>query len=66
MSVAFLEIDHVSKDFGGVSVFDDVAFGIAEGEFVTMIGHSGCGKSTLLNIMAGLERPSAGGVVLST
>ena len=65
MSVAFLEIDHVSKDFGGVSVFDDVAFGIAEGEFVTMIGHSGCGKSTLLNIMAGLERPSAGGVVLS-
>ena len=61
----FLDIDHVSKDFAGVSVFSDVAFSIAEGEFVTMIGHSGCGKSTLLNIIAGLEQPSAGGVVLS-
>ncbi len=65
MSVRFLDIDHVSKDFAGVSVFSDVAFSIAEGEFVTMIGHSGCGKSTLLNIIAGLEQPSAGGVVLS-
>ena len=70
MTTAYLEIDHVTKYFpavdgsGQVCVFRDVAFGIAEGEFVTMIGHSGCGKSTLLNIIAGLERPSAGGVVL--
>jgi nitrate/nitrite transport system ATP-binding protein len=63
--VRFLDVDHVSKEFAGVSVFEDVAFSIAEGEFVTMIGHSGCGKSTLLNIIAGLEPPSAGGVVLS-
>ena len=68
--MAHLEIDHVSKSFpspdgsGEVCVFRDVAFSIARGEFVTMIGHSGCGKSTLLNIVAGLERPSAGGVVL--
>jgi len=68
--VAFLEIDHVTKVFpapdgrGHVCVFRDVAFSIAAGEFVTMIGHSGCGKSTLLNIVAGLERPSRGGVVL--
>src|SRR5207249_4073619 len=38
--------------------------GTGIGEFVTMIGHSGCGKSTLLNIIAGLERPTRGGVVL--
>jgi nitrate/nitrite transport system ATP-binding protein len=69
--VAFLEIDHVSKSFpapdgrGGLTVFTDVAFDLAEGEFLTMVGHSGCGKSTLLNIIAGLERPSAGGVVLA-
>jgi nitrate/nitrite transport system ATP-binding protein len=66
----FLEIDHVTKHFpapdGGrpVCVFSDVAFGLARGEFLTMVGHSGCGKSTLLNIVAGLERPTAGGVVL--
>jgi nitrate/nitrite transport system ATP-binding protein len=68
--MAFLEIDHVTKHFpaperrGSLCVFRDVALGIDEGEFVTMVGHSGCGKSTLLNIIAGLERPSAGGVVL--
>jgi nitrate/nitrite transport system ATP-binding protein len=68
--MAFLEIDHVTKNFpapdgrGRVCVFRDIACSIAEGEFLTMIGHSGCGKSTLLNIIAGLERPSGGGVVL--
>jgi nitrate/nitrite transport system ATP-binding protein len=68
--MAHLEIDHVTKHFPGpdgrgeVCVFRDVAFSIARGEFLTMIGHSGCGKSTLLNIIAGLERPSQGGVVL--
>jgi nitrate/nitrite transport system ATP-binding protein len=66
----FLEIDHVTKSFpspdgkGEICVFRDVAFAIAEGEFVTMVGHSGCGKSTLLNIIAGLESASSGGVVL--
>ena len=66
----FLEIDHVTKHFpspdgrGDLCVFRDVAFGLAQGEFLTMVGHSGCGKSTLLNIIAGLERPSAGGIVL--
>ena len=68
--MAFLEIDHVGKQFpapdgrGQVSVFRDVAFGIEEGEFLTMVGHSGCGKSTLLNIIAGLETASSGGIVL--
>jgi nitrate/nitrite transport system ATP-binding protein len=68
--VDFLSIDHVTKNFpapdgrGQLCVFRDVAFTLAEGEFLTMVGHSGCGKSTLLNIIAGLERPSAGGVVL--
>jgi nitrate/nitrite transport system ATP-binding protein len=70
MMPAFLAVDHVSKSFpgpngeGDVVVFRDVAFGLAEGEFLTMVGHSGCGKSTLLNIVAGLETPSEGGVVL--
>jgi nitrate/nitrite transport system ATP-binding protein len=70
VSVAFLEIDHVTKQFpshdgpGEVCVFREVAFSIAQGEFVTMVGHSGCGKSTLLNIIAGLERATGGGVVL--
>jgi nitrate/nitrite transport system ATP-binding protein len=68
--MAYLVVDHVTKRFpspegrGEVCVFRDVAFGIERGEFLTMVGHSGCGKSTLLNIIAGLETPSQGGVVL--
>src|SRR5438034_8980477 len=67
---AFLEISKVSKYFpdprgkGMQCIFKDMAFGIEPGTFVTVVGHSGCGKSTLLNIIAGLERPSDGGVIL--
>ena len=41
----------------------DIDLDIAKGEFVTLIGHSGCGKSTLLNLIAGLLRPTCGGLL---
>jgi len=69
--MAFLQIDHMTKFFpnhsGGdpVCIFKDVTVKIEKGEFVTTIGHSGCGKSTLLNIIAGLESPTEGGVILN-
>jgi nitrate/nitrite transport system ATP-binding protein len=69
--MAYLIIDQVSKFFPGhggggtVCIFKDVTLKIDQGEFVTVIGHSGCGKSTLLNIIAGLETPSEGGVILN-
>jgi nitrate/nitrite transport system ATP-binding protein len=68
MSNFYLKLDHVSKSFarGGVStqVLRDVDFGVAKGEFVSIIGHSGCGKSTMLNLVAGLTQASIGGVIL--
>jgi nitrate/nitrite transport system ATP-binding protein len=66
----FLEVSKVTKYFpdpsgtGMQCIFKDIAFDIEEGTFVTVVGHSGCGKSTLLNIIAGLEHPSEGGVIL--
>ncbi|MBU7600482.1 ABC transporter ATP-binding protein [Streptomyces sp. P38-E01] len=59
-------IDHVSKSFGRQGeqqlVLDDISLDVAPGEFVTLLGASGCGKSTLLNLVAGLDRPSAGSI----
>jgi NitT/TauT family transport system ATP-binding protein len=47
---------------GAVLALEDVSLDVAPGEFVCLVGASGCGKSTLLNLVAGLDRPSAGTV----
>ncbi|MFN0262274.1 ABC transporter ATP-binding protein [Tepidamorphus sp. 3E244] len=49
---------------GETQVFGEVNFTVHEGEFVCLIGHSGCGKTTLLNILAGLDSPSSGHVIV--
>lgn len=62
----FLQVQGLKKSFPGVNggselvVFEDVNFDIPKGEFVCIIGHSGCGKTTILNVLAGLEKPTAG------
>lgn len=45
-------------------IFENINFGLKEGEFVCCLGHSGCGKSTILNILAGLESPTEGVVIM--
>ncbi|MEJ2282406.1 MAG: ABC transporter ATP-binding protein, partial [Desulfobacterales bacterium] len=59
-----LTLHHISKGFnslrGKVTAVHDVSLDIRDGEFFVLLGPSGCGKSTLLNLVAGLERPSAG------
>jgi nitrate/nitrite transport system ATP-binding protein len=49
---------------GQTTVFEDLWIGIDKGEFVCVIGHSGCGKTTVLNILAGLDEPSSGVVIV--
>jgi len=60
-----VELKHVTKSFGQHTVCHDVNLKILEGEFVTLLGSSGCGKTTTLNILAGLEDPSSGDIMMS-
>lgn len=65
-SQPFLLVEGLSKRYGPKSrmVFDDVSFVVGHGEFVCILGHSGCGKSTILKVLAGLEEPSGGHVIM--
>ena len=63
MGNKIVSVEGIARRFPGLTVFQDVWFGVERGEFVCLVGHSGCGKTTILNILAGLDEPS-GGVVL--
>lgn len=68
MSKPFVSVESLSKTFTSkndqTTVFSNVNIGIQKGEFVCIIGHSGCGKSTILNVLAGLDTPSSGTVIM--
>jgi cell division transport system ATP-binding protein len=61
-----IKFDHVSKRYsGGYEALRNVSFEIASGEFVFLTGHSGAGKSTLLKLIAAIERPNGGSVLVN-
>jgi nitrate/nitrite transport system ATP-binding protein len=69
MAQKFISIEGIAKRYpapnGAVAtVFQDLWLPIARGEFVCVIGHSGCGKTTVLNVLAGLDAPSEGAVIV--
>ncbi|MFD0316287.1 ABC transporter ATP-binding protein [Streptomyces flavalbus] len=59
-----VRLDGVRKEYGETTALDGVSLEIRAGEAVAVMGPSGCGKSTLLNMVAGLDRPTAGTVVV--
>lgn len=59
-----LNIEHISKIYGEKKIFDDVSYGIHEGDKIGIIGINGTGKTTLLKMIAGLEEPDDGQVIM--
>ncbi len=59
-----IHIEAISKRFGSVAALDDVNLDIHENEFLALLGASGCGKTTLLRVIAGLEHPDHGRVLI--
>lgn len=61
---AFLEIDDLHKDFGGVRVLKGLSFQLNRGGLMCIVGPNGCGKTTLFNLLTGYLRPSEGAIRL--
>lgn len=59
----YLSIEQLSKSYNEQPLFDNITFGIKQGQKVALVGKNGCGKSTLLKIVGGLEQPDGGKVV---
>ncbi len=62
--MAKVAFQNISKHFGTVKAVDDVSFEIDDGEFICLLGPSGCGKTTSLRMVAGLEPPTEGRILI--
>ena len=64
MGESILQLRQIQKSFDNTEVLKGIDLEVAQGEFITLLGASGCGKTTTLRIIAGLELPDAGQVIL--
>lgn len=60
-----LSLEHLSFGYQAKPVVQDISFAVEEGDFFCLAGVSGCGKSTLLRVIAGLEKPASGTILLA-
>ena len=69
MADKFISLEGIAKRYpapggGATTVFENLWLSMNRGEFTCVIGHSGCGKTTVLNILAGLDPPTEGAVIV--
>src|SRR5260370_18540974 len=64
LRMGIVETRHITKRFDEVRAVDGIDLIAKEGEFLVLLGPSGCGKTTLMRMIAGLERPTSGDIVI--
>lgn len=69
MSDRFISVEGIARRYpapggGQTTIFENIWFSVAKGEFACVVGHSGCGKTTILNTLAGLELPEVGPAIV--
>ena len=62
--MSFLSLKDISRSFGATRAVADVSLDVAQGEFFGLLGPSGCGKTTTLRMIAGLELPTSGEILV--
>ena len=63
--ISYLQVDKLTKSFGDLVLFEDITFGVAQGQKIGLIAKNGTGKTTLLNLLAALDKPTGGQVRLN-
>ena len=66
MMAALVQVEEISKTYGGVRALDSVTFEVRAGEWIAIMGPSGSGKTTLINILGGLDRPTSGRAIVDS
>jgi putative ABC transport system ATP-binding protein len=64
MMAALVQVEDISKTYGGVRALDTVSFEVQAGEWIAIMGPSGSGKTTLINILGGLDKPTSGRAIV--
>ena len=64
MMASLVQVEDISKTYGGVRALDTVTFEVQAGEWIAIMGPSGSGKTTLINILGGLDKPTSGRAIV--
>ena len=62
--MATVELSNLAKRFGDFTALENLNLSISDGEFLVLLGPSGCGKSTTMRLVAGLEEPTSGDILI--